>query len=548
MAKIIPATLALFAVLFPALGSADEHSSPDLILVNGKIFTSSTSHPYVQALAIRGERILAVGTSQQISALSGPKTKRIDLGGRVVIPGINDAHYHLFLPRQGSRLHFNTWDPTWEEVRNKLSEAVAHAPKGTFIFAETGAALFEDAQANRGSLDGLAPHHPVVLHSLTGHYYILNTAALQRLGLKENEPDPLGGRFARGPDGKLNGVILEYAAFRLHSILDSLASEQDALESTRKFLNEAAQFGVTSVQDMSLMPPERLIVLLEKAPAHIHMRIMRVVLTDEHHRITEEARDVPRRPSPEITVSGTKYILDGTPVERTGAMRKPYADDPGTSGWMNFTQKDMEDILRESLRGDDQLLVHIMGDRTLEAFLSAMDATGGEAVWAKRRVRIEHGEGIMPDLLPRIKKLGIIVVQNPTHFAFPDLMARRFGPERIADIQPFRSLLDAGIPVAIGSDGPFNPYLNLMFATNVPKRPKESMTREQAVTAYTLTSAYAEFAEGDRGSLEPGKLADLAVLSQDIFEAQPQDLPKTESVMTIVAGSIIYDAYLISVR
>ena len=550
MAKsTLAAVLASVALLLSAFCLTGEQPSPDLILVNGKIFTSTSTRPYVEALAIRGERVLSVGTSQQIIALSGPKTKRIDLGGRVVIPGINDAHYHLFFPPDGARLHFNGQEPTWEEVRDTLADAVSQTAKGTFIFGETGAALFEAAQANRDSLDKLAPDHPIVLQGWTGHYYILNTAAIRKLGLKEDEPDPVGGRFVRGSDGKLTGLTLEYATFRLHRVLNTLVSDRNALEGARTFFNEAARLGITSVQNMSMpIAPERFVSLLEKSPPPVHMRIMRFLLTDEHRRITEEGPELPRRLSPRVTVSGTKYVLDGSPIERSCAMRTPYSDDPSTSGWMDFTEKDMEAMLRESLQGDDQLIVHIVGDRTAETFLSAMEATGGKAVWSKRRVRIEHGEGIMPDLFPRVKELGIIVVQNPVHFALRDLLIRRFGPGRTEQLQPFRSLLDAGIPVALGSDGPFNPYLNLMFASNVPGKAKESMTREQVVTAYTLTSAFAEFAEKDKGSLEPGKLADLAVLSQDIFQVQAQDLPKTESVLTMVGGKIIYDAKAVSVR
>lgn len=539
----------LLPLLFLASRLPAQQTSPDLILVNGKIFTSSQTRPYVEALAIRGGRILSIGTSRQISALAGLQTKRIDLAGRVVIPGINDAHHHLGFSPKGTRLQFNSQEPAWDEVKSELTKAVAFSPKGTFIFGDTGATVFDSLEANRNSLDKLAPDHPVVLTGWTGHYYILNTAAIQKLGLKENQPDPLGGRFVRGPDGKLTGLTLEYATFRLHRIFNSLVGEDEALDGTRKFLKDAARLGITSVQNMSIpIAPERFVSLLEEAKTPIRMRIMHFVLTDELRRITEEGRTLPHSPSPLVTVSGTKYILDGTPIERTCAMRQPYADDPGTSGWMDFSQKDIEDMLRESLQSNDQLLVHIVGDRSVEAFLHAMETTGGKAVWSKRRVRIEHGEGITPELVPRVKALGIIVVQNPIHFTLRELFVNRFGPATAERLQPFRSLLDAGILVAIGSDGPFNPYVNLMFASNVPGRPKESMTREQAVVAYTLTSAYAEFAENEKGSLEPGKLADLAVLSQDIFRVPAEDLPKTESVLTMVGGNIIYDAKTVTVK
>jgi predicted amidohydrolase YtcJ len=229
-------------------------------------------------------------------------------------------------------------------------------------------------------------------------------------------------------------------------------------------------------------------------------------------------------------------------------MRKPYADRPSTSGELNFSEKEMEDMLRESLQRDDQLLVHVVGDRTVEMFLKAMDETGGKAVWGQRRVRIEHGDGILPDLVARVREMGVVVVQNPTHLALRELMLKRYGNERADQLQPLRSLLDAGITLALGSDGAANPYLNIMLATIYPGKPQEAITRKQAVTAYTLTSAYAEFAEKDKGSLEPGKLADLAVLSQDIFKAPPDDLPKTESVLTMVGGKIVYDAKVLTVH
>lgn len=158
--------------------------------------------------------------------------------------------------------------------------------------------------------------------------------------------------------------------------------------------------------------------------------------------------------------------------------------------------------------------------------------------WAKKRVRIEHGDGMAADLIARARKLGVVVVQNPTHFAPPDLFQRRWGQ----NMQPLRSLLNAGIHLAMGSDGPLNPYLNIMLATIHPNNPKEAITREQAVEAYTRGSAFAEFAEGEKGTISAGKLADLAVLSQNIFTGPANSLLGVESVMTIVGGKIVYSS------
>jgi predicted amidohydrolase YtcJ len=199
-------------------------------------------------------------------------------------------------------------------------------------------------------------------------------------------------------------------------------------------------------------------------------------------------------------------------------------------------------MLRESVADNDQLLVHVSGYRGAKAMLDAMDASGGPAFWRKRRVRFEHGDGIFPDLFARIRDYGIVVVQNPSHF-----MALVLPGRSAFDLaQPFKSLLAAGIPVALGSDGPTNPYLNILFATLHGNHPAEAVTREQAVIAYTRTSAYAEFMEKDKGTLAVGKLADLAVLSQNIFTVPPPELPKTRAVLTLVGGKIVVDTRAIA--
>jgi predicted amidohydrolase YtcJ len=188
------------------------------------------------------------------------------------------------------------------------------------------------------------------------------------------------------------------------------------------------------------------------------------------------------------------------------------------------------------------LLLHLSAYPAAAATLNAMQSAGGARVWAKERVRFEHSDGLTPDLIPRVKELRIVVVQNPTHLAIGNLNPDLGGVFEKVRAQPLRSLLAAGIPVALGSDGPTDPYLNIMLASLHPNRPSEAISREQALIAYTLTSAYAEFAERDKGSLEPEKLADLAVLSQDIFTVDTSDLPKTESVLTMLNGKVVYDA------
>ncbi|HKW19081.1 MAG TPA: amidohydrolase [Terriglobales bacterium] len=539
--SILRVVLAIFVF---GLRTSAQQPSPDLILINGKIFTGNVSQPYAEALAVRGERIVAVGKSKEVLAIATQITKRINLRGHTVIPGINDAHVHLSVEPAEYDLPLNGIDPTWQEVTDALNAAVSKIPKGEWIDGVFGLAVLDDPYATRMALDAIASYHPVVLWDWTGHASLLNTAAMRKLGIRDDQPDPIGGTYWRtSADGKLTGVALEFASFRVARRFTGLVEDSAAAAQLRKYFDRALRLGITSIQDMAQpIPADRCVTLLAKAAPPLRVRVMWFGLTDEHGRLTAEARPAGTNLPPLVKVSGTKWILDGTPIEHSAAMRQPYSDRPSTSGELNFPQSKIEDMLRDVLRRNDQLMVHVVGDRTIETFFNAMDATGGEKVWAKRRVRLEHGDGLMPDLVPRAKRLGIMVVQNPTHFSLKDLCTERFGPARLRKLFPVRSLLDAGIPVALGSDGPLNPYLNMMLATTHPINPNEALTREQSVIAYTLMSAYAEFAEKDKGSIEPGKLADIAVLSQDIFAAPASDLPKTESVLTIVGGKIVYDS------
>jgi predicted amidohydrolase YtcJ len=551
MRSAFPTMLAIALLIASPFSSAfAQQTPPDLILFNGRVFTSNASQPYVEALAIRGERIFAVGTSKEIVTLAGKETHRIDLRGHTVIPGINDAHDHLVVGPKTYELPIKTMDPQWKEITEALSSAVATAPKGAWITATFGTTLLDDPEATRSVLDRLAPDNPVLLRDLTWHAALLNTRALEKLGFSEGEPNPEGGIFVRNPaDGGQTGMAFQFASFQVARRFSELATQHEAEQQLSQFFDQAARWGITTVQDMaSPITQKGCADLLARVPPPIRVRIMWFGLTDQHGRLTKEDRATSLHPAPLVTASGTKWVLDGTPVERSAAMRKPYTDRPETSGTLDFSQKEIEDILRESLQSHEQLMLHVVGDRTTEVLLGAMDATGGKDVWSKRRVRIEHGDGITPDLMPHTRELGLVVVVNPGHLALPDLFTKRFGADRAARLLPLRSLVDAGIPIAIGSDGPINPYLNIMLAATDPERPTEAITREQAVIAYTRGSAYAEFSDKDKGTLEPGKLADLAVLSQDIFQIPLQDLPKTESVLTLVGGKVVYDTKVLGAR
>ena len=535
----------LLAPLVP-LAALAERTPADLILISGRIFTAESTTDFVEALAIRDGRIVAVGKSAEIKALAGKETRQIDLQRRIVVPGFNDAHAHFWPNPAGVTLQFKTLEPSWDEVTAALKAVVASAEPGTWIFGYVGRTVILNETVTRFALDQVAPNHPVLLRAFYGHGYILNSTAMPVLEIAEEEPDPMGGHYERILGSmKTNGRLWEYADWKQDRALAARISDEEAIISLRQMANEAVRFGITSMQIFPSMPVDRFARLLVKADLPIRVRAMPIPPTTPAGRDTSELRqlDALKTLSPKVTASGIKWILDGTPIEHGAAMRKPYADRPDLRGALNFPESEIAAMIRESLTLQQQILLHCAGDRAAEVVFDALDQSGAGVDWKSKRVRIEHGDGVYGDLLARARTLGVIIVQNPAHFDRA-LVGDRFAAD--SPFFPLRSYIEAGIPIAIGSDGPMNPFLNIMLASIHPMRPTEAITREQAVQVYTAGSAFAEFAETDKGTLTVGKQADLAVLSHDVFAIPAPQLPTLTSVLTLVGGEIVYDAQVLN--
>lgn len=539
MKQIMYLVLTMLALLLIHCG---QPASPDLVLYNGKVFTADPSQAYSEAIAIEEDRIVAVGTSAEIVALADANTKRIDLQGHVAIPGINDAHYHFLLnPAGGYSLVFQSMEPSWQEVQDALREAVKEAPPGTWIYGTIGLTVILESKATRFALDRIGPDHPVYLSTFYGHGDIINSNAMNALDIAEEQPDPMGGYYERvSGSNRMNGKLFEYAQWTLRHRLAKNFSDSVLIKGMQTLAEEAVRFGITTIQDMPILPSERYLELLQKAQLPIRVRMIRFPPSTAEGRDVEYGRNLSTPTGQSmISVSGTKWILDGTPLERGAALRGTYLDRSDWSGRLNFSEKEIASMVQESLEWEDQLLLHCAGDKPVEALFNAMENVS-DVNWKQKRVRVEHGDGVTEDLITRARDLGVVVVQNPTHLSLKDIAIARYGSE--SQFFPLRSLLEAGISLALGSDGPLNPYLNIMLATLHPIHPSEALTREQAVVAYTRGSAYAEFQEQEKGTITKGKLADIAVLSQDIFTVSVDALPATHSILTIVGGKIVYDA------
>jgi predicted amidohydrolase YtcJ len=412
-------------VLMPSLALAAT-SAPDTILFNGKIFTRNVHQPYAQALAIKADRIAAVGGSSEIKQLANHSTRMIDLGGRTVIPGINDAHDHLYaFPPQRVDIRLEAFDPSWSEVQSEIAKTARRAPPGTLIAVQIGKSIFSDTKINRGSLDLLSPAHPLELETLTGHAAILNSAALSLDRIPEDQPDLPGARFERDAHGRLTGVLREYAVDIAERNLTESTSDEDAIAALGETLSQAAKYGITTIQDMSeTVPAERCAALMAKIPTPIRVRVIRMRMPTAHGLDTTEGKRGIWQAAPLVYVSGTKWFLDGVGFEGTFTPRSDYPfpaapplDEIARKLPMTFSKREIRWMLRQSRTDNDQLMVHVSGYLSAAAMIEAMQAMGGPQTWRERRVRFEHGDALFPDLIPKVKALGIIVVQNPTHFS-----------------------------------------------------------------------------------------------------------------------------------
>lgn len=518
----------------------------DLYLVNGKVFTGDDARPFASAVAIRDGKIAAVGDDAAVRAMAGGRA--VDLGGRLVVPGLVEAHGHAGASSGGRDAPMPNlpWPgPTPEEAIAAVSAAASQGPG--WIEATIGPLVVNDPRDWRAALDAAAPNNPVMIRPWWGHGTFMNSAALKALGVADDARDPLGGWYTRRPDGRLDGRARENAEWRLGRARTAGLPVETFAAAYRATAGLYAGWGVTTYHQMlnnqalaDAMPALRM------AGVPIKWRVYGWGMPERRVEDAWSQFEGQAAGQGRVRIAGIKWVLDSTPIERDAHMSVPYADRPGWRGRSNYTDDQLRDMLGAVLaHPDQQPAFHVSGDGELARLLDAMEAAAPAATWRARRVRIEHADGLVPSRFGQARRLGVVVIQNPLHLdPMPDakgvpLIVARLG-DRAREFELLKTLVAAGVPFALGSDAggpPANPFLNMMIAITSPNAPAEGLTREQALKAYTQGGAFAEGEEELKGRIAPGMAADLAVLSQDILTVPLGALPGTRSLLTLVDGA-----------
>jgi len=528
----------------------------DTIIVNAVVHTMDPAQPLAEAVALYGNRIVAVGSTNDIRKLAGPNTRTIDAKGRLLLPGFNDAHTH-FLSGGFQLSSVDLRDANSpQEFAARIKAFAEKLPKGRWVTGgDWDHERWPDAKLpTRELIDSFTQDIPVFVNRLDGHMALANSLALKLAGVTRETVDPPGGVIVRDKSGEPTGILKDAAQSFVWKVV-SPSTFEEKLEAARAATNYAAQLGVTSIQDMSAGDDVGVYqTLLDRG--ELKTRIYAVSPLPAWERL---ARTGVRAHfgSEMLRVGGLKGFADGSLGSTTALFYEPYRDDPSTSGIAGdemYPEGVMLKRVSEADRAGLQVMIHAIGDRANDLILSIYEQVARENGKRDRRFRIEHAQHLRAQDIPRFGRDGVIASMQPYHAIDDGRWAeKRIGKERIKTTYAFRSLLDSGATLAFGTDwtvAPLNPLLSIYAA--VTRRtldgknpngwvPEQKISVEETVRAYTVGSAYAEFQENVKGSITVGKLADLVLLSRDIFNIDPNDIESVKVAMTMVDGRVVFE-------
>jgi predicted amidohydrolase YtcJ len=546
-----------FLIIMAALGAnAQSKPSATLIVTNAAAYTVDKQHPKAEAVAVIGDRIVAVGSHAEIELWRGPETKVIDADGKLLLPGFNDSHVHFM--QGGAQLEQVqlTDAPTPDEFAKRIAAQVAKTPKGEWIL---GGRWDETKWANpelptKELVDPVTGDTPIFVERYDGHEALANYAAMKLAGINAKTPDVPGGVIVRDTKRNPTGVFKDAAQELIYKAIPPMSAEQ-RLRAARGALKHAASLGVTSVQHMN---PEFADVAVYSELAEKGELTTRIYAVPMETDWRDQAKVGIRHAwgSSYLRLGAVKGYADGSLGSRTAYMFEPFADDPGNRGLLS-SEMHPPTAMRERLMQADaaglQVRVHAIGDRAISMMLDIFGDIEKGHGYHDQRFAIEHAQHMAQKDFERFAKLHVIASMQPYHAIDDGRWAeKRLGHDRARFSYAWRSFLDHGVTLAFGTDwpvAPLNPLLGLYAAVTRATLdgknpdgwiPEEKITLPEAVEAYTLSSAFAEFQEHEKGSIAPGKLADLVILSDNIFDLKPESIRNVKVETTIAGGKVIY--------
>ena len=546
----------------------------DVVFLGGSVLTVDARNTVAGAVAVKGDRILATGASRDIEGLAGPATKVYRLRGQTVMPGFIEAHNHMSgygLDRLGVDCKHGV--KSIDDIKGRIREAAAAAAPATAPATEPGAwirawgydqsKLAEQRHPTRWDLDEVAPDWPVILRRTCGHIAVANTRALELQGVVgpgrgagredgQDLDDPVGGKFGRTADGRLNGVLYEAAQQVLRKA--AAPSYEEVRQAMLVTDQDYVKLGITSSHDAGSAEGAHRAMAENAASGASKLRIYFMIRGGADNSLAESFYRTGL-----TTGFGNEYLRIGPPYKvmtdgsssgPTAGTREPYTSQPDSSGILYFSQKELNELIEEAHAHGYQVTTHAVGDRAVEMTLDAIENALTKWPRADHRHRIEHCAICPPDLTARIKRLGVVPVAQPIFFwEFGDGYLRNYGPERVRWMFPVRTYAAEGIIAAGSSDCPVtrvDPLWGIYEALSRTTMSGQNAGAEEriglfdAVRMFTINGAYASFEEKIKGSLEPGKLADLIVLDRDLIGSRPEEIREASVALTMIGGEVVH--------
>jgi predicted amidohydrolase YtcJ len=533
----------------------------DAVFKNGNVYTVNERQPRAQAIAVKAGRIIFVGSNADAKKYEGKETRVVDLQGHTVVPGLTDSHNHLIGVGQREMTLNLEGTSSLEDFLAKVKARVDRAKPGEWITGRGWIETFWKPPVfpTRQDLDRVAPDNPILLRRADGHGAVVNSAALKVAGIDRNSSNPFGGEISKDKAGEPNGMLLDSAQGLVTKHIPA-TTEADIEQAVLLGVKREIELGWCQVQDAGGSYDEVALYRKLYEAGKIKLRIYKAVYgpTKDSQRLLREGASVGANDN-HLTVRTIKVVLDGALGSRGAALLEPYSDKPDTSGFLTQKEEELLPMLEEALRQGIQVETHAIGDRANRTILDLYEKAMATVPPEQRKIReprwrVEHAQIVNPVDIPRFAKLGVIPSMQPSH-AIGDLhfAPSRLGIKRLEGAYAWQSFIKSGVIVPGGSDAPVErgePMIEFYAAVARKDQkgfsgegwhPEQAVSREQALKMFTLWPATAAFEEKLKGSIEVGKLADLTVLSADIMKIPEMEILKTQCLMTVIGGEIVYE-------